>query len=83
MLNFMKNNVFTKFLKNKEYVFVRDNETRFIYAGFVKDFSESPRALVLENVIVYDFEFREKYKLDNVYLSEFNKGMTIEVVENK
>ncbi len=62
------------------YVHLRDFENRVVYAGYVNLFSESGqlRELVLNNVIVYDFDGTEMYKVARVYLARERDNIHIE-----
>jgi Family of unknown function (DUF6338) len=62
------------------FVHLRDFEQRVTYAGFVEVFSESGqlREIVLRDVIVYDFEQTEMYRVPRLYLAREREGIHIE-----
>jgi hypothetical protein len=62
------------------FVHFRDFEQRVTYAGFVEVFSESGqlREIVLRDVIVYDFEQTEMYRVPRLYLARPREGIHIE-----
>jgi Family of unknown function (DUF6338) len=62
------------------FVHFRDFEQRVTYAGFVEVFSESGqlREIVLRDVIVYDFEQTEMYRVPRLYLARERENIHIE-----
>lgn len=62
------------------FVHVRDFEQQVVYAGYVEVFSETGRLreLVLSNVIVYDFDGAEMYKVPRLYLARERPNVHIE-----
>jgi hypothetical protein len=58
----------------------RDFEQRVTYAGFVEIFSESGqlREIVLRDVIVYDFDQTEMYRVPRLYLARGRENIHIE-----
>jgi Family of unknown function (DUF6338) len=72
--------VFNLRSKNSDFVHLRDFEQRVTYAGIVHSFSESGqlRELVLDRVIVYDFEGTEMYKVPRLYLARPRENIHIE-----
>src|SRR5262249_34541837 len=62
------------------FVHVRDFDQRVTYAGIVEIFSESGqiRELVLRDVIVYDFEQTEMYRVPRLYLARERANIHIE-----
>jgi hypothetical protein len=63
-----------------EYVNVRDFEKEITYSGWVELFSESEkqRELLLRDVIVYDWEGKELFKMARVYLARKSDNIDIE-----
>jgi hypothetical protein len=63
-----------------EYVHVRDFDKKLSYAGWVEVWSESEklRELVLRDVIVYNFEGVELFKIARVYLARSADNIDIE-----
>jgi Family of unknown function (DUF6338) len=62
------------------FVHLRDFEQRVTYAGFVEIFSESGelREVVLRDVIVYDFEQTEMYRVPRLYLAKERQNIHID-----
>lgn len=62
------------------FVHFRDFDQRVTYAGIVEVFSESGqiRELVLRDVIVYDFEQTEMYRVPRLYLARERESIHIE-----
>ncbi|HLX17638.1 MAG TPA: DUF6338 family protein [Bradyrhizobium sp.] len=62
------------------FVHFRDFDQRVTYAGFVEVFSESGqlREIVLQDVIVYDFEQTEMYRVPRLYLARARENIHIE-----
>ena len=67
-------------LSTVDYLHFRDFENRVVYAGYVNLFSESGqlRELVLRDVIVYDFDGEEMYKVARMYLARERDNIHIE-----
>jgi hypothetical protein len=67
-------------LSSVDYLHFRDFENRVVYAGYVNLFSESGklRELVLRDVIVYDFDGQEMYKVARMYLARERENIHIE-----
>lgn len=63
-----------------EYVHFRDFQNQSVYAGWVNTFSETDRLreLVLLDVIVYDFDGRELYRVPRLYLARAPDSIHIE-----
>jgi hypothetical protein len=63
-----------------DFVHFRDFVQRVTYAGIVETFSESGqlRELVLRDVIVYDFEGTEMYRVPHLYLARDRTNIHIE-----
>jgi hypothetical protein len=63
-----------------EYVHVRDFANQCVYAGWVNTFSETDRLreLVLLDVIVYDFDGQELYRVPRLYLARAPDSIHIE-----
>jgi len=63
-----------------DFVHFRDFAQRVTYAGIVETFSESGqlRELVLRDVIVYDFEGTEMYRVPHLYLARDRANIHIE-----
>lgn len=72
--------VFNSSSRAVEFVHLRDFEQRVTYAGFVEVFSESGqlREIVLRDVIVYDFEQNEMYRVPRLYLAKSRENIHIE-----
>ena len=72
--------VFNSRSRASDYVHFRDFGERVTFAGIVQTFSESDqlRELVLRDVIVYDFEGREMYKVPRLYLARERANIHIE-----
>jgi hypothetical protein len=62
------------------FVHVRDFEQQVVYAGYVEVFSETGRLreLVISNVVVYDFDGAEMYKVARLYLARERHNVHIE-----
>jgi hypothetical protein len=62
------------------FVHLRDFEQQVVYAGYVEVFSETGRLreLVISNVIVYDFDGAEMYKVPRLYLARERHNVHIE-----
>jgi len=75
--------VFNSSSTSVNYLHFRDFENRVVYAGYVNLFSESGqlRELVLRDVIVYDFDGNEMYKIARVYLARERDSIHIEFPE--
>ncbi len=63
-----------------EYVHFRDFQNQSVYAGWVNTFSETDRLreLVLLDVIVYDFDGQELYRVPRLYLARAPDSIHIE-----
>jgi hypothetical protein len=63
-----------------EYVHVRDFANQYVYAGWVNTFSETDklRELVLLDVIVYNFDSEELYRIPRLYLARPPENIHIE-----
>ncbi|WP_244594047.1 DUF6338 family protein [Rhodoblastus sphagnicola] len=63
-----------------EWVYFRDFSERVVYCGYVRLFSESGqlRELLLQNVIVYDFDGNELYRRPMLYLAREQANIHIE-----
>lgn len=63
-----------------EWIYFRDFSERVVYCGYVRLFSESGqlRELLLQNVIVYDFEGNELYRRPMLYLAREQANIHIE-----
>jgi hypothetical protein len=72
--------VFNSSSKDVEWVNFRDFEERVVYSGYVRLFSESGqlRELLLQDVIVYDFEANELYRVPRLYLARGQENIHIE-----
>jgi hypothetical protein len=72
--------VFNSSSRAVTFVHFRDFEQRVTYAGFVEIFSESGqlREIVLRDVIVYDFEQTEMYRVPRLYLARERENVHIE-----
>ncbi len=72
--------VFNSRSKVADYVHFRDFTERVTYAGIVQTFSESGqlRELVLRDVIVYDFNGDEMYRVPHLYLARERDNIHIE-----
>jgi len=68
-----------------EYIHFRDFANSFVYTGYVNTFSETDklRELVLRNVIVYDFEGVEQFKVPYLYLARPPESIHIEFPYSK
>lgn len=75
--------VFNSSSKSVNYLHFRDFDNRVVYAGYVNLFSESGqlRELVLRDVVVYDFDGEEMYKVARVYLARERDSIHIEFPE--
>lgn len=75
--------VFNSRSPSVNFVNFRDFDQRVVYAGFVRAFSESEklRELFLQQVIVYDFEGIEMYKVAHLYLARERDKIHIEFPE--
>jgi Family of unknown function (DUF6338) len=62
------------------FVHFRDFERRVTYAGIVQTFSETGqlRELVLDEVVVYDFEGTEMYRVPSLYLARNRENIHME-----
>lgn len=72
--------VFNSPASSVTFVHLRDFEQRVTYAGFVEIFSESGelREVVLRDVIVYDFEQTEMYRVPRLYLAKERQNIHID-----
>lgn len=72
--------VFNSSSSAASFVHFRDFEQRVTYAGIVEIFSETGqlRELVLSDVIVYDFEQTEMYRVPRLYLARDRANIHIE-----
>lgn len=72
--------VFNSHSRTADFVHFRDFNQRVTYAGIVQTFSESGqlRELVLRDVIVYDFEGNEMYRVPVLYLARDRADIHIE-----
>src|SRR5262249_34487837 len=72
--------VFNSRSETVNFVHLRDFEQQVVYAGFVEVFSETGqlRELVISNVIVYDFDGLEMYKVPRLYLARERHNVHIE-----
>lgn len=63
-----------------EYVHFRDFENKLVYAGWVKEYSETEklRELVLRDVQVFDFEGTMQYETPLLYLARAPENIHIE-----
>ena len=63
-----------------EYVHFRDFTNRIVYAGWVKEFSETEklRELVLRDAQVYDFEGRFMFEMPLIYLARNPENIHID-----
>lgn len=63
-----------------DYLHFRDFDNRVVYAGYLNIFSKSGqlRELVLRDVIVYDFDGEEMYKVAHMYLARERDTIHIE-----
>ena len=71
-----------------KWVDIRDLENKIIYSGCIHFFSETEkiRELYLLNVIVYDFEGNELYRVPQMYMSRPSETVITEfrsVIEEK
>jgi hypothetical protein len=71
---------FNSSIPDVEYVHFRDFANGYLYAGWVNTFSETDRLreLVLLDVIVYDLDGNEKYKVPRLYIARPPENMHIE-----
>lgn len=62
------------------FVHVRDFEKGAVFTGFAKVYSESGeiRELYLEEVVVYDFDANEQYRIDALYIARDRDDITVE-----
>jgi hypothetical protein len=72
--------VFNSSSRAVSFAHLRDFQQRVTYAGFVEIFSESGqlREIVLRDVIVYDFEQTEMYRVPRLYLARERHNIHIE-----
>jgi Family of unknown function (DUF6338) len=72
--------VFNSPSRATSFVHFRDFEQRVTYAGWVQTFSESGqlRELILGDVVVYDFEGTEMYKVPRLYLARERENIHTE-----
>jgi hypothetical protein len=72
--------VFNSSSRAVNFAHFRDFQQRVTYAGFVEIFSESGqlREIVLRDVIVYDFEQTEMYRVPRLYLARERENIHIE-----
>jgi hypothetical protein len=72
--------VFNSRSRAADFVHFRDFDQKVTYAGIVRTFSESGRLreLVLTDVIVYDFDGNEMYKVPSLYLARDRANIHIE-----
>lgn len=72
--------VFNSGSASVEYVHVRDMEKEYVYAGWVRAFSETGklRELMLTNVQVYDFAGTLLFEVPSLYVAKPTEGMVIE-----
>jgi hypothetical protein len=72
--------VFNSNSKAVEWIYFRDFGERVVYSGYVRLFSESGqlRELLLQDVIVYDFEGAELYRMPRLYLARARENIHIE-----
>jgi hypothetical protein len=72
--------VFNSPSRATSFVHFRDFEQRVTYAGWVQTFSESGqlRELILGDVVVYDFEGTEMYKVPRLHLARERENIHIE-----
>ena len=80
---YFQGDVFTEVLTcqqlNLTFVYVRDYDNKVIYAGFIGYFNNDKQMeLFLSDVIVYDFEYKELYKCDYIYINLTNRNFTME-----
>jgi hypothetical protein len=63
-----------------EYVHFRDFENKFVYAGWVRTYSETDklRELVLRDVEVFDFDGKKQYEVPLLYLARKAENVHIE-----
>lgn len=64
-----------------EWVDIRDLENKIMYSGCIHLFSETEkiRELYLLNVIVYDFEGNELYRVPQMYMSRPSETVIMEL----
>jgi hypothetical protein len=62
------------------YVHVRDNETGYVYTGWIDTFSETDRLreLVLLEVIVYNLDGVKQYEMPRLYLARAPDNINLE-----
>lgn len=72
--------VFNSNSKDVEWIYFRDFDEKVVYSGYVRLFSESGqlRELLLQDVIVYDFEGAELYRMARLYLARERENIHIE-----
>lgn len=72
--------VFNSSSKDVEWIYFRDFTERVVYAGYVRLFSETGqlRELLLQDVIVYDFDGNELYQMPRLYLARERENIHIE-----
>lgn len=72
--------VFNASSKDVEWVYFRDFTEKVVYSGYVRLFSETGqlRELLLQDVIVYDFEGNELYRVPRLYLARERENIHIE-----
>jgi uncharacterized protein DUF6338 len=72
--------VFNSPSKTVDFVHFRDFDQRVTYAGLVQNFSESGqlREIVLGDLIVYDFDGKEMYRVPRLYLARGRENIHIE-----
>jgi hypothetical protein len=72
--------VFNSSSRAVNFVHFRDFQQRVTYAGIVEIFSESGqlREMVLRDVIMYDFDGNEMYRVPRLYLAREREGIHIE-----
>jgi Family of unknown function (DUF6338) len=72
--------VFNSSSPTASFVHFRDFEQRVTYAGYVQTFSESGqlREIVLSDVVVYDFDGVEMYRVSSLYLARDRENIHIE-----
>lgn len=75
--------VFNSSSSSVNFLYFRDFEQKAVYAGYVDVFSESGqlRELVLRDVIVYDFDGAEMYRMPRMYLARERENIHIEFPE--
>ncbi len=72
--------VFNSSSREAGFVHFRDFDQHVTYAGYVEVFSESGRLreIVLRDVVVYDFEQTEMYRVPRLYLARAPENIHIE-----